>query len=799
VDHVAHRELDDTVSAQIFDEYFKRLDHGRSFFLASDIEEFSSYRVILDDLLLREGNVDFAFDVYARFLERVRQRLDFVNTRLDQPFDFSLDETVLLDRSEEPWCATRSELDELWRKRIKNNLLVYEMMKTGADEKDAEAPDGAAPDQAAPRADQPPETPPTDGEAQPDSQSRQQTAPAPQADGAEPRQKADAQPAGEAEPTKDASKPADEAERKADAGAPLPVPPKTPKQRVLRFYERYLRQLEENEGMDVLEIFLSAMTRIYDPHSVYMAPDTEQDFDIAMKLSLQGIGALLTTEDAFVKIVGILPGGPAEMDGRLKEGDRIIAVAQDNQEAVDVIDMPLRKVVKMIRGRKGTRVLLTVLEAGKGLGSVPVVIDIVRDQVKLTEQEAKSEVRTIQLPVSVDADQAQAAPATPAKAPEADDEPDAGAAETQAAQPVGDGARVALVFLPSFYTDFQGKHRGLKDYKSSTRDVRRLIDDAAEQDLAGVILDLRSNGGGSLDEAIELAGLFFSEGPVVQVRKTDGTVKKRHDPDPETVYDGPLMLLVDRHSASASEIVAAAIQDYRRGVILGESSTHGKGTVQTVYHLDRKLRRSPIFKGREAGSVKFTMAKFYRVTGGSTQVKGVPPDIVFASFTDHMKLGEAHLPKALPWDEIEPLTFSCHVDVGPYLATLKARSEARLATDEEYQEHLRDIAEFGERRKRKTLPLNKEARIALQKEEEQWGQKLRRTKSAKKRRMAKKKEEDQDEPPRDYVLEEALAIMGDLIVMQGGGALSRTVEVSEVARERDTETTAPAAAARTTE
>lgn len=725
--HYSHRRIDNTVSEELFDEFFKRLDHNRSFLLASDIEEYRSYQTILDDLVL-QGQVTVAFDVYDRYVQRVRERVAFVKSRLEEPFDFTKDEEIILDRSELPWCTSVSELDEVWRKRIKNNLLVYQMMEIPKEE-DAH----------------------TDGEK----------------DGKQPEDGAET---AAPETSDDGEEAKDAPAQDAPAISPV-VPRKTPKERVLRFYERYLRQVESREGLDIVELFLSSLTRIFDPHSVYMAPDTEEDFDIAMKLSLQGIGALLSTEDSLVKVAGIIAGGPAELDGQLKEGDRIIAVAQENQEPVDIIDMPLRKVVRMIRGPKGTTVFLTVLEAGKGLGSVPTVIDIVRDEVKLTDQAAKSEIRPITLPVGVGGT----------------------ARGDNSGEEAAGEAKVGIIYLPSFYADFRAKNSGKEDYRSSTRDVRRLIAQAKEEGVTGLVLDLRSNGGGSLEEAIELAGLFFPEGPVVQVRDARGRVKKRYDPDPKTVYSGPLLVLIDRLSASASEIVAAAIQDHHRGLIVGEKRSHGKGTVQTVFHLDDRLRRNPIFREQKAGSLKFTMAKFYRVTGASTQVKGVTPDITFASFTDHMELGEEHLPHVMPWDEIEALKTEPFVDVSPYVPALAGRSQERMRADSDHQAMLRDIDHFAERRQRKALTLNKASRIQLQKQEEGWSAKLKKSRPRKRRRGPSTGAEEGQE--QDFVLDEALRILGDMIVLASDRPLPPVVaattggeiEEAEPAAQVDTE------------
>jgi carboxyl-terminal processing protease len=676
--HYSQRPLDDTVSRQLFDEYFDTLDHNRYFFLESDIEEFSSYKLVLDDLLLR-GNVEFAYDIYARFLERVHDRLDMLQQRLKQPFDFTLDEEMLFDRSKMPWCKDVLDLDELWRLRLKNNLLTYSMMK----------------DPPKPATKKPQETTPDKETGQ-----RKETPPA------------------------------------------VATQPKTPEEKTLKYYDRYLHQLVNRDAMDILELYLSSLTRVYDPHSAYMAPSTEEDFDIQMKLSLQGIGALLTTEDGYVKIVDIIPGGPAEQDGRLKAGDRIIAVAQEDAEPVDVFDMPLRKVVQLIRGPKDTEVVLTVIEAAKGLGSVPVQITIVRGKVKLTEQEAKGES------LIIDADGNSLPP------------------ETTAAK----SSKILHITLPSFYLDFEGRQKGISNYKSSSRDVQNLI--AKHPNLDGLILDLRGNGGGSLDEAVDLAGLFFPKGPVVQTRYYDGSTKVLRDRNGSTSFSGPMVVLVDRLSASASEIVAAAMQDYHRAVVIGESSTHGKGTIQTLYHLARDFQRSPLLKDHNPGTIKFTIGKFYRINGGATQLKGVVPDIVFPSFTDYMELGEARLPHALPWDSIKPLAYSPWPALKDMIPLLKQNSLNRCEKDPKYQEHLQDIKTFGTFRSRKTVSLNRERRQKLQEEEEAFSQRTKKigTRAQQSDNSDPSNEPKKDDKTPDFVLDEALHVLADITLMAQNGA-----------------------------
>ena len=720
--HYAKRAFDDDVSSMLFDEYFDSLDRERRFFLASDIEEFASQRNLLDNQL-PQGDLSFPFAVYARFIQRVGERVEFARTVLAQPMDFTVDEEMVLDRTEAPWCKDKSELDEEWRKLLKNRVLVYTLMN---EEAKPEPHAAVAP---------PPATAP-EAPVKPDGAAAPAVVP--------PAVPAEAHVGEKAPANKEAASPY----------ANLP-----PAERVLRSQERFLRMLEENESLDVLELFLSSLTRVYDPHSAYMAPSTEEDFDINMKLSLEGIGAVLSTEEGYVKIVEIIEGGPADRDGRLHAGDRIVAVAQENGEAVDAIDMPLRKVVKMIRGAKGSRVFLSIIEAGKALSSVPTTVELVRDQVVLPEHAAKSEVRTIPLPAKDGTVTADVQPPATAK--------------------------VMVIDLPSFYSDFEGKKEGNKDYRSASRDVRKLLESDAAKGVDGVILDLRGDPGGSLEEAVRLAGLFITEGPVVQVRSTGAKREVYRDPDPDLAYAGPLIVLTNRLSASASEIVAGAIQDYHRGVIIGDKSTHGKGTVQTVLDLGRFFAKNAVFGKEPTGSLKLTIAKFYRVSGLSTQREGVVPDIIFPSYTDHMDIGESSLKHALLGDSIEPLETACDVDVTPFLPVLRKHAEERLAANAEYKQLTESIARYAVMKDRKTLSLNLDKRRAQQAEEEKWLEEIRKQTFDKDDEAAAepdagvpppdaaaKKDKDK-ERKNDLVREEALRVMGDLVWMRQGELLAK--------------------------
>ena len=669
--HYAKRSVDQDLAAEWYRGYFRQLDPSRMFFMQSDLDDFRSYEKILGDLILRRGNIDVAFEIYERYLVRVQEWAVYATARLAQPIDVTTQETILIDRREAPWPANRAELEDLWRRQLTNRLVV-EILADESDSADTAVDPGV---EAVPEAD--------------------------------PNATVERQPAEKGKPRQ------------------------SPVERVRESYRRFLKRKLEAESVEIVESFLNSLTRLYDPHSAYMAPDSEDDFDISMRLSLQGIGAVLTTKDSYVEVLEIVPGGPASRDGRLKAGDRIIAVAQgeEAQNPVDVVDMPLRKVVRMVRGAKGTKVILTVLVSGS---NTPTLIDIERDKVELKEQEAKCEWREAALPNAA----------------------------------AGQKAHIAVLALPSFYLDFDGRREGTENYASCTRDVQRLLEQADKETIDGLILDLRGNGGGALDEAVRLAGFFFDRGPVVQVRDYRGTVKKREDNEAGMVYSGPLIVLVDKFSASASEIVAAALQDHGRAVIVGESSTHGKGTVQTVYSLDRQLNQTPLFEGKRGGSVKFTIQKFYRVNGGSTQVRGVVPDLVVPAFTDYMELGEASMPHALPWDEIEALEASREIDVAPWIPILQQRFAARLQASPQEIERRADIARFAERRKQKELSLNLEVRRAYQKDEEAWAKKLRE--QSRKRKPAAGAEKGAEPEAPDLLLDETVSAMADLIALQRG-------------------------------
>lgn len=410
-------------------------------------------------------------------------------------------------------------------------------------------------------------------------------------------------------------------------------------------YERTQRTMKQFDSHRVFEAYLTALARVYDPHSDYMGRQQLEDFRINMSLSLFGIGAVLRSEDGYCKIMELMTGGPAEASKQLSPGDTILAVAQDGADPVDVVEMPLRDIVAMVRGPKGTKVNLTIQPA-KATDSERRVVTLVRDEIKLEKQEAKARIIDV--------------PAEPAKS-----------------------NRIGIVTLPSFYVgDSKTKD---KNGAGATADVAKLIEKLKQENIQGLILDLRRNGGGSLEEAVRLTGLFIKSGPVVQTVNSGGMVSTLRDPDASVLFDGPLVVLTSRISASASEILAGAIQDYGRGLVVGDSSTFGKGTVQSVINLGPVMEKNKLDGGEEPGALKLTIRKFYRPSGMSTQIKGVEPDLVIPSHLSHLKIGEREMKTALPWDEIPPTMFTRVDKVISYVADIKALSDTRIAADQEFQ------------------------------------------------------------------------------------------------------------------
>jgi carboxyl-terminal processing protease len=438
---------------------------------------------------------------------------------------------------------------------------------------------------------------------------------------------------------------------------------------VARRYDQLLKSIEERDDDDLVQLFLNAVAQSYDPHSEYLGRSDLESFEINMRLSLTGIGAELRSEDGYAKVQRLLPGGPAEMSGKMSVGDRIAGVAQGKDPFVDTVDLKLDKVVEMIRGKKGSTVRLQIIPANVTDPSKRKVVELVRDNVKLTEQEAKAEV-------------------------------------IEKVLPDGSIQKLGWITLPSFYQDMEKSRTG----KSTSRDVAALLKRLEQEQIQGLVIDLRKDGGGSLDEAIKMSGLFINQGPVVQVKDANGDIDVLKDREGNALYSGPMIVLVNKLSASASEIFAAAMQDYGRALIVGDSSTFGKGTVQTMLELGRFM---PMLgnSANDAGALKLTVQKFYRVAGGSTQLRGVVSDVKLPSVTDNNNFGEAGLQYPLQYDEVEPAPIDVTANrKALFVDELRQRSAARVAQDPQFQDIAADMRQLDEKLKDNRLSLNEVSR-----------------------------------------------------------------------------------------
>ena len=577
--HYRHASVDDELSSKVLDRYIESLDNNRMYLLASDVAEFEKYRYRLDDMV-RSQPLDPVFEMFEVYRTRVRQRLEFALSMLQSEPDFSVDEDYVFDREKLPWLETTEQLDELWRKRVKNDALSLTL----------------------------------------------------------------------------AEKTWEETHEVLE-----------------KRYSRFLKRMDQVKSDDVFETFMNAFAHTLDPHSSYLSPRNSEEYRIQMSLSYYGIGASLQIEDDYVMVINIIPGGPAAIDGALQPKDRITAVAQgEDGELVDVIGWRLDDVVQLIRGEADTVVRLQVMPAGELPGGEERVLSLTRNQVKLEEQAAKSEI------ISVPRE--------------------------------GRNWNIGVIEVPSFYRDYRALSTGDKNYTSTTKDVKRLIGELEEQGIDGLIVDLRDNGGGHLTEATALSGLFIDNGPVVQLRNSNGRISRLDDPDPvpRVAYTGPLAVLVNRYSASASEIFAAAMQDYARGVIVGQK-TFGKGTVQNLYSLDQYVRR-PDDEG--LGQLTLTIGKYYRVTGESTQHRGVDPDIALPSHIDATVVGESVRESALPWDTIRTTKFRPGAPLDSTISTLSASHMQRAQGDPDFLYLVEGIRDIEEVRAKKTVSLNIDKRVA---------------------------------------------------------------------------------------
>jgi len=499
------------------------------------------------------------------------------------------------------------------------------------------------------------------------------------------------------------------------------------KENLTKRYENFSRALKQYNSEDVFQLAMNSYATSVDPHTNYLSPITSENFNIDMSLSLEGIGARLMTEDGFTKVVEVIPGGPAFKSKKLNVDDKIMAVAQGvDGEFVDVVGWRITDVVKLIRGPKETTVRLQILKAKDGVTAKPEDIVIVRDKVKLEDQAAKKEV------IEVINDEV--------------------------------AYKIGVITIPKFYIDFEAIRKGDPNPKSTVTDVRVLLEELKRENVDGVIIDLRNNGGGALTEAVDVTGLFIETGPVVQVKDINGMVKVETDVDPSIVYSGPLAVMTNRFSASASEIFAAAIQDYGRGIVVGEQ-TYGKGTVQNLIDLNRVSRSST----NKFGQLKLTIAKYYRINGGSTQNLGVVPDIIFPSYVDADEFGESSQISALPWDQIDPTDYQLYSSLNQMIPELISLSEMRRKNDIEFQFLVEDINEYKESLNEKYISLNSEIRTEEKEaDEEKEFQRENERREIKGLKLLDKGEVPEEvEVDDDIFLTETAMIITDMINLSG--------------------------------
>jgi carboxyl-terminal processing protease len=500
------------------------------------------------------------------------------------------------------------------------------------------------------------------------------------------------------------------------------------REKLHRRYRTFAQNRRQMDGEELLEIYLIALTTAYDPHTLYMSPSTLENFTISMRLQLEGIGAALQMLDGHTVISKLIPGGAADKDGQLKPEDHIIGVGQgENGEIEDVVGMRLNDVVKKIRGKKDTVVRLQVIPLGKG---EPKIYNITRAQIELKDSEARSEIIE-----------------TGKKAN-------------------GQAYKVGVIDLPSFYMDMDAARLGQPDYKSTTRDVRKLLDNFRSDGVDLVMIDLRRNGGGSLTEAINLTGLFIDQGPIVQVKDALKNVQHYDDPEAGVSWNRPLVVLTSKFSASASEIFAGAIQDYRRGLVVGDHATHGKGTVQTLMNVGRQLFRVP--NAPKLGALKITMQQFYRPSGDSTQNRGVVSDIELPSITTHLDVGESDLEYAVAFDQVDAIPFQkLQLIDDPMLSQIRNRSKARRETSEDFQKVNKRIAKYQEQKERKSLSLQEEVFMAERED-------LEGEEEALKDALEDNDTDDDHVVKRDYYFDEALAIALDYVQLLQTGQIAAT-------------------------
>jgi carboxyl-terminal processing protease len=568
----SHHPLDTQLGAKLLDRYLDALDPGRSLFLQSDVAELARDWGRVAGAMRDGGDTTAAHVIFARFKQRLSQRVLYGQALLRTPFDFTGDDQFVFDRRQAARPRDLAEAQSLWRQQLRAEYLMEKLAK----------PSGPKADEA------------KSGEAA-------------------------------------------RAEKPADIVATLS-----------RRLDRELRTMSGLTNDEIVGIYLDALAHVYDPHSDYLGREEMESMAISMNLSLAGVGASLRDGEGGCEIAELLPGGPASRSGQLKPGDRIVAVSQGNQPPVDVANMPLSRIVNLIRGTKGTMLSLKVLPALGQPGAARTVW-LMRDQIHLADQQAKA--RLVEL-----------------------------------RQADGTTARLGVIDLPAFYSGPTGD-----GHSGAAADLARLLTKLKAERVRGVMLDLRRNGGGSLQEAIDVTGLFIKKGPVAQTRDPNDTVEVQADNNPSVAYDGPLVVLTSRFSASASEIVAGALQDYGRALVVGDGTTFGKGTVQNILPLKGIMDRMGLAHDGNPGALKVTISKFYRPSGGSTELRGVASDVVIPSSSEAADVGEAKLTDPLPWDTVPAAQYERLGRVATALPLVRTGSARRIAADPAFEELRRKI------------------------------------------------------------------------------------------------------------
>ncbi len=632
--HYQKFKLDDNFSSKVWDNFLKDVDGSHAYFTQADIASFEKYRYGVDEDLL-EGDLTPAFEVFNLFRAKYKKRHEKIITLLDKPFDFTTDEAFDADREKASWAKSEEELDEVWRKIVKSQVLDLKL-----------------------------------------------------------------------------------------SGSKDSAIVATLKDR----YNRWESRIAKWRSEDVFQTFMNAFSETIDPHTNYMIPSTAAQFNIEMSQSVEGIGASLKNEGDYVTIAEVIPGGPLFKDGRALKNDRILAVAQgENGPWQDIVGWLTDDAVKLIRGTKGTVVRIRLLPGDAPAGSATKELRLVRAKVKLEEAVAKGTV----VPFKQN----------------------------------GKDYKLGVIEIPMFYRDFEDARKG-GDFQSTTKDVKRFLNEFKAKGVEGVVIDLRNNGGGALTEAINLTGLFITKGPVVQRRDNNGAIDVESDTDPELVYNGPLVILQNRFSASASEIFAGAIQDYKRGLVVGEKS-FGKGTVQQLVDLDqfllsprtasndKKASSNVGFDQKEKyGQLKLTTEKFYRITGNSTQRKGVSADINLPSPFDPDEMGESSQPAALPFDQISTSAYEkTNIITDKVLGKILEKYEQRLSSDPAMKQLVEDLTEYRKTKDVTVVSLNEAKRKAERDESE-------------KHRSAVNKLSAGEKDSKDLILTESERILCDLISLK---------------------------------